>query len=85
MWAATATELVPSWLDTRLPFSQIHGHATLFDWQHRRFTAAAEIAQLTVVDEDAKHETVTLTGGRIIGIDPGHGREPRRPWRAWEM
>jgi len=89
VWAATATELLPSWLDTTLPFSQIHGHDSIFDWQRRRFRAANGaangLARLTVVDEEAKHETTVLPGGRIIGIDPGHGSQPRRPWRAWEI
>jgi Calcineurin-like phosphoesterase len=85
VWAATATELLPSWLATTLPFSQIHGHDSIFDWQRRRFRAADEVARLTVVDEEAKHETTVLAGGRIIGIDPGHGSQPRRPWRAWEI
>ncbi|MDT7598573.1 MAG: hypothetical protein QOK26_650, partial [Pseudonocardiales bacterium] len=40
---------------------------------------------LTVVDEEAKHETTALPGGRIIGVDPGHGSQPRLPWRAWEI
>jgi len=85
VWAATGTELVPGWLETPLPFSQVHGHASVFDWQHRRFQASAEIARLTSVDEDAKHEVVSLVGGRIIGVDPGHGANARRPWRAWEI
>jgi hypothetical protein len=85
VWAATATELLPSWLATRLPFSQIHGHDSIFDWQRRRFRAADALARLTVLDEKAKHETTVLPGGRIIGIDPGHGSHPRQPWRAWEI
>ena len=85
VWAATAAELVPGWLGTTLPFSQVHGHASVFDWQHRQYRASEEIARLTSVDEDAKHETVHLDGGRIIGVDPGHGERPRLPWRAWEL
>jgi hypothetical protein len=89
VWAATAAELLPGWLATTLPFSQIHGHDSLFDWQRRRFRSADEAAgqpaRLTVLDEEAKHESTVLAGGRIIGIDPGHGSRPRRPWRAWEI
>lgn len=85
LWADAATELVPGWLGTVLPFSQVHGHATLFDWQHRRFRVGSDLALLTTVDEDAKHEFTLLRGGRIIGVDPGHGRRAQRPWRAWEV
>ncbi len=85
IWAATATELVPGWMNSRVPFSQIHGHTTIFDWQHRLYRAPDDIAALTTVDEDAKHETVSLNGGRIIGVDPGHGLDAARPWRSWEI
>lgn len=84
VWAAAASELVPSWLGTRMPFSQLHGHTSVFDWKHRVYRAVDEIIGLTSLDEDAKHESVALMAGRIIGVDPGHGRLPRRPWRAWE-
>jgi hypothetical protein len=83
-WAAASAELLPSWRAERLPFSQIHGHDSLFDWRRGRFpTASAELAERTVLDREAKHESTTLAGGRIIGIDPGHGAEPSSPWRAW--
>jgi Calcineurin-like phosphoesterase len=85
IWAAAATELVPSWVGEPMPFSQIHGHSTLYDWHHRHFRASATIARLADLDEEAKHETVALSGGRIVGVDPGHGQRPVRPWRAYEL
>lgn len=85
VWAAAATEVVPSWLGRDLPFSQLHGHTSVYDWQHRRFRAPAEVARRTRVDEQAKHAEVLLSGGRIIGVDPGHGLRPRQPWRAWVL
>jgi hypothetical protein len=85
IWAAAATELVPSWLGESMPFSQIHGHTSLYDWHHRRFRAPAELARLTRLDDEGKHESVTLSGGRIVGVDPGHERHPVRPWRAYEL
>jgi hypothetical protein len=83
IWAAAATELVPSWLGNRLPFSQIHGHTSVFDWQHRRFRGPDQVGRLTTVDEDRKHETSVLEGGRIIGVDPGHGQRAQPSWQAW--
>jgi hypothetical protein len=85
VWAGAAAELLPGWLATALPFSQIHGHDSIFDWRRRRFRAIDGIARRTVLDEQAKHETTVLGGGRIIGIDPGHGVQPCPPWRAWEI
>jgi hypothetical protein len=83
IWAATGTELIPSWLGVVMPFSQVHGHTSMSDWSGGGLRASAAIARLTTVDPEAKHETTRLRGGRLIGIDPGHSREPRRPWRSW--
>jgi hypothetical protein len=46
---------------------------------------ADELAYRTTIDEEAKHEVTSLAGGRIIGVDPGHGSQAHRPWRAWEI
>jgi hypothetical protein len=88
VWASAAGELLPSWLDTTLPFSQVHGHDAIYDWAGRRFRpggAVAELTRVTLLDEQAKHVTTVLPGGRIISVDPGHGAQARQPWRAWEL
>lgn len=84
LWAAAATELVPGWLGAGLPFSQLHGHTTLYAWDEHRFTAREEIARRTTLDEPARHESTKLGAARIIGIDPGHGRVASPSWRAWQ-
>lgn len=83
LWASAATELLPSWLRRELPFGQVHGHSSLFDWGRNRFRASRAIAAVTSVDPLARHETSHLSGGRIIGVDPGHGRTPVARWRSW--
>lgn len=84
LWASAATELLPGWLSHELPFSQVHGHSSLYDWAHGSFRADAGLRRLTTVDEVAKHETTALPGGRIVGVDPCHGRVPRASWHGWE-
>ena len=85
LWASAATELLPGWLEADLPFSQVHGHTSLFRWGEGRFVAI-EISSGSGPrsTSDARHETTTLVGGRIVGVDPGHDQQPRGPWRAWE-
>ena len=85
LWAEPGGELLPGWLGVPLPFSQVHGHASLFDFQHRRFRADDAVVAAATVDVEARHVTVRLDGGRIIGIDPGHGRHPHSPWRSLEL
>jgi hypothetical protein len=68
-----------------LPFSQIHGHTSLYSWREQRFLARPEIVRRTTIDIEARHETTRLGGGRIIGVDPGHDRVAHGPWRAWVL
>ena len=84
LWAAAATELVPGWLGAGMPFSQVHGHTSLYAWDERRFVAREEIARRTTLDESARHESTKLGAVRIIGVDPGHGRAAGASWRAWQ-
>jgi Calcineurin-like phosphoesterase len=85
LWADAATELLPGWADRRMPFSQIHGHSSIVDWREQNMTRHGEIHDLVIADFAAKHETVHLAGGRLIGIDPGHRDKPTTPWRALEL
>lgn len=85
VWAAAATELVPSWTGTELPFSQVHGHSMIADWRRHELRCDPATAELLTVDEERKHETVTLPGGRIVGVDPGHGAKPQTPWQAYVL
>ena len=73
LWADTMTELLPGWADRQMPFSQIHGHNSLTTWRGDDTTVPpAGTEALVTIDADAKHESVDLGGGRLIGIDPDH-------------
>lgn len=85
LWADTTTELLPGWADGRMPFSQIHGHNSITSWRADDSVFRPGTDALVTVDADAKHETVHLDGGRIIGIDPDHRETPTGPWRAFEL
>ncbi len=78
LWAAAATELLPGWLGTVLPFSQVHGHSSLTGRD-----VDPMIMARTTVDAESGHETTRLDGGRIIGVDPDHGRAPTRQWESF--
>lgn len=80
LWAQAGAEVIGSWRGVDLPFSQIHGHSSVVDWT---VVGSGEIpigedAALRT-DAEVRHAHVHLRGGRIIGIDPGHGRDPS-PW-----
>lgn len=85
LWAHAADELVPGWIDAPMPFSQIHGHHGVVDWNDPTPSGGAGLGAPVLVDIDARHETVLVGGRRIIGIDPGHRSAPAGPWRALEL
>lgn len=86
LWATAATELVPDWLSTRVPFHQVHGHTSLFDWNRGSFRedVTGELSTRTSLDHAARHETTEANGGVIIGIDPGHDDVPESTWSSWQ-
>lgn len=83
VWASASAELLPSWLGMRMPFSQIHGHSSAYDWHRGCFRAPEAIAARTRLDHDSGHEVTRFDGGEIVGIDPGHGAHVPHPWQAW--
>ena len=84
LWADAAAELVPSWLQTQLPFGQIHGHSTIVDWKTGQLRGSSTVTAHTTTNPIARHEVTTLRGGSIIGIDPCHGVGAAHLWSAWE-
>jgi len=86
LWADTTTELVPGWADRLMPFSQIHGHSSITTWREDDTSVPTTgIEALVTTDLAAKHETVYLAGGRLVGIDPDHRDTSTIPWRAFEL
>jgi hypothetical protein len=85
LWASAASELVPSWLraGTPMPFSQVHGHSRVVDWRRKELRCDDAVAAVTTADLAAAHAVAAVPGGRIVGVDPGHGRKPHRPWAAF--
>nr|WP_277626778.1 metallophosphoesterase [Arsenicicoccus piscis] len=84
LWASAGQELLPGWLGVSMPFDQAHGHSSAYDWQRGVYRTVPEVVGRTTLDHDGGHETTHLDGGRIVGVDPGHGAQAHHTWRAWE-
>ena len=87
VWASAAEELVPGWLaePDPPPFDQLHGHSAITDWRRGRLHAAPDVVAVTESDRLRAHETSTVRGRRIVGVDPRHGTRPHRPWEAFVL
>lgn len=83
IWANAGAELSASWLDRELPFSQVHGHSSIYDWQRMRWLVDGRTAALATRDDPAKHVVLELAGGRLIGVDPGHRAMADGTWHAY--
>lgn len=73
VWASAGLELYPSWRDARMPFSQVHGHSSAYQWDTHAWQTDRHVARRAVVDTHARHVTFDGGGHRIVGIDPQHG------------
>lgn len=84
LWANAATELVPSWFQSTMPFGQVHGHSSIVDWDTGELRGPDAVVVRTVANHVGRHETTTLVGGKIIGVDPGHSNDAVPLWTSWE-
>lgn len=84
LWAEVGREVLPSWDEVDMPFGQVHGHSSLYDWRAGRWRVGAEVAQRTMLDRDAGHEVTWAHGAWVVGVDPDHSDVPAAAWRAWE-
>ncbi|MEV4512132.1 metallophosphoesterase [Dactylosporangium sp. NPDC049525] len=77
-----AEHVAASWLEERepMPFSQVHGHSSIVDHYRRAWRCAERIRQRSTVDWAARHTTTRVSGARIIGVDPKHGRHGAPAW-----
>ena len=77
VWADACVELLASWADTEaLPFSQIHGHSSPYEWAIDDWSpnVPKQLLVSAVVDRAARHTRfVWPDGNGIVGIDPGYG------------
>lgn len=86
IWAEAAFELLPDWIASGdMPFDQVHGHSSLFDWFRSRYRNEL-LRDHASVDRDARHVTVAVgTDRQIIGIDPGLGKDGHARWATFVM
>jgi hypothetical protein len=81
VWAEAAFELLPDWVSSGdMPFDQVHGHSSLYDWFRARYRSEA-LRDGALVDPEARHVRVAVGSEReIIGIDPGRGNDGHSRW-----
>lgn len=85
VWASVSREVSVSWAGHPMPFSQVHGHSSVYDWAAQRWNVEEPVGDEVELDELRKHASLRLNGGRVVGIDPGHAIEARRNWQALEL
>ena len=81
IWAEATYELLTDWIEHGdLPFGQVHGHSSSYDWFRGRYRNPA-MRSHSRIDREARHVIVSVADGRsITGIDPGFGRDAHDWW-----
>ena len=71
LWADATSELYPSWVGHQVPFSQVHGHAQVFDWcrSNWRSDVSDAVKALCVVDPLRRRVRFGGPGAALLGID----------------
>lgn len=87
LWAAAGDELIESWLaePSELPFSQVHGHSTVLDWQRRTWRAGPRVTERATVDAVNRHISVPVGNHLIVGVDPCLGTSAGVAWEPFVL
>lgn len=86
MWAEAGGEVAGSWLAAEsrgqmMPFDQVHGHSSVIWWQGNQPTLPFPALRGRVrLDEEARQVTVSVAGGKLLGVDPGFGHDAHDRW-----
>jgi len=79
VWAAAGSELYRSWVGRPVPFGQVHGHSSAWDWHRQSWRpwTPEEVTEHAVVDPVQRHLYVDIGGKMFAGIDPDwRGEDP---------
>lgn len=80
VWAEASVELLPPWIDSGdLPFDQVHGHSSAYDWFRGRLRNP-DLADHCDIDRERRHVVARVGERTITGIDPGLGRDGPARW-----
>lgn len=79
VWAAAGQELWPSWSGHAMPFHQIHGHTSAYNFRGRTWfpDVPQRLRQSAEVVQGKRHVRWANDGRTIVCVDPGLGRTPR--------
>jgi hypothetical protein len=85
MWAEAGSEVYASWMGIEadnipVPFGQVHGHSSAYNWDRKQWRANRRIADRFALMPRVRHLRGVIGSQPFIGIDPDFGRSIRGPW-----
>ncbi|MGY1653302.1 metallophosphoesterase [Geodermatophilus sp. SYSU D01119] len=85
LWAEAGHEVYPSWLGHEragrpVPFGQVHGHSSAFDWATRAWRCPPEVAARFVPVRRCRHLRGVIGSRHFAGVDPGWGWSVAGSW-----
>jgi hypothetical protein len=82
-WADAGFELYPSWSRGSVPFDQVHGHSSAYDWNTGARHAPADIMAMGRKDFARRHFIFEGNGARLVGVDPLLGKYAGVTWEPY--
>lgn len=72
LWADATRELYPGWVTgPRVPWGQVHGHSTPYDWVGRKWKRSdVPWERLGTIDAERRHVSLEISGLPFHAIDP---------------
>ncbi|MGY1684432.1 hypothetical protein ACI8AK_02465 [Geodermatophilus sp. SYSU D00867] len=63
-----------------VPFGQVHGHSSVYDWGRRAWRCPAEVATRFVPVRRSRHLRGVIGSRLFAGVGPGWGRSAAGSW-----
>ena len=84
-WADSGYELLPEWLTHPMPFTQVHGHSTTYDWAKSVWRAPVEVIKASWLDRSRRHVHTQVGGRNVVGVDPSLGHLGTATWQPFRL
>jgi hypothetical protein len=84
-WAEAGFELYASWSASVMPFDQVHGHSSSYDWEKSQWRPPSKNLPFLQLDTLRRHVTYSSSDKKIVGIDPCFTTKAGVLWSSYKV
>lgn len=75
VWASPHTEVYPTWDEGDVPFGQVHGHSSLYNYWRGKWSVGGNMVKQMEVKKSFRQTKAVFDGKPFFGIDPQLGAD----------